>query len=120
MRPLLIAEGDRQREHRDAMDEVGGAIDGIDDPAGAGVDRMAARTALLAEDAMIGVVGADAQDERVLDQAVDVADVVAVALGAHILLHHAGEMLACDPPSGPGQLDDEGAHAGHGPMVAGR
>jgi hypothetical protein len=59
------------------MQEVGGAVERIDDP-----ERvvLAARAAFLREDGVLGVVPADDVDDLPLGGPVDLADVVVAAL----------------------------------------
>src|SRR6186713_2091895 len=82
---LTITEGDRYRKLGDAVDEVGGAVDGIDDPQGITIHRLSAGTTLLTQNLVVGVVRADAADKGVLHQLVRMADVVAVGLHPHVL-----------------------------------
>ena len=68
------------------MQEVGGAVERIDDP-----DRvvLAAAAALLGEDRVLGIVLVDDVDDLALGGAIDLADVVVAALG--------GDLQALEP-----------------------
>ena len=83
----VVEDADRRGVEREAVDEVGGAVDGVDDPdelvvgIGVGVD-------LLADDAVGGEALRDALAEEALDGVVDLADGVArgVAVVAVVLV----------------------------------
>src|SRR3984957_1331347 len=72
---------DRYREHREAVQEVGGAVERIDDPDGIVV---AAAAAFLGQDRVLGIVLVNNVDDVALSGAVDFADVVVATLGGDL------------------------------------
>jgi hypothetical protein len=78
LQPALDLAGDRDCEHREAVQEVGRAVERVDDPHRVAV---AARAALLGEERMAGVVALDDADDLGLRGLVDLGDEVIAALG---------------------------------------
>jgi hypothetical protein len=74
-----VAERDRHRELREAMQEVRGAVERVDDPL---VLVVALRAALLGEDRVVRVGAVDDADDLVLGEPVDLGDEVVALLGA--------------------------------------
>ena len=80
----LAAEGQRDRHavHREAVQEVRGAIERVDDPHVVAVLGAVLATRFLGQDAVARVGGEDGLDDRGLGRAVDFADEVIRPLGA--------------------------------------
>jgi hypothetical protein len=72
--------GDRHGEHREAVQEVGGTIERVDDP-----ERIvrAARAAFLGEECMLRIVAADGGDDFLLGRVVHLGDEVVAPLGSN-------------------------------------
>jgi len=70
--------GDRDREYREAVEEIRGAVERVDDPDGL---VLAAASALLGQERVRGVVAADAGDDLLLGGLVDLGDEVVAPLG---------------------------------------
>src|SRR5580692_11407533 len=75
----LMLDRDRYRKHRETVQEIGGAIQWIDDP-----DRLilTAAATLLGQNGMIGIELVDDLDDLAFGRTVDFADVVVTAFGA--------------------------------------
>jgi len=82
------AAADGHAEVREAVQEVGGAVERVDDPldgvAGAALARTGDRAALLAEEGVVGIGAADGGDDVRLGHLVDLADEVVAALARHL------------------------------------
>src|ERR1700693_1145963 len=81
LEPTALLDRNRDCEHREAVQEVGGAIERIDDPDDLAV---AAATAFLGQERMRGIEFADDRDDLALGGLVDLADVVVAALGGDL------------------------------------
>ena len=96
------------------MQEVGRAVERVDDPDVLGVEVLVAARAFLGEDRVVGVGGVDRLDDRALGLAVDLADEVLRSL------HRDGEEIevaraAIDDVAGaPGGLHRRREHRMHG------
>ncbi len=78
LEPTLLLAGDGHRERREAVQEVGRAVERIDDPDGV---VLAAAAALLGEHRVVRIVVADDADDFLLRVAVDLAHEVVAPLG---------------------------------------
>ena len=104
--------GDRYREHREAVHEVGGAVQRVDDPDGV---AAAAGAALLGEEGVVGVGRADVLDDRALGGAVDLGDEVVAALGGDVQAVEPDQAADDDFARAAGGADgdvEEGVHRG--------
>src|SRR5215469_500570 len=79
LEPALLLAGDRDGESRKAMQEVGGAVERIDDPDAV---VLAAAAALLREHGVVRIVVADDADDLLLGVAIDFADEVVAPFGS--------------------------------------
>jgi len=70
--------GDRHGKHREAVQEVGRAIQRIDDPQRL---MLAAAAAFFGEKRMLRIESADAADDLLLGRVVDLGDEVVAPLG---------------------------------------
>ena len=93
LEPAAMLDGDRDGEHRKAVQEIGGAVERIDDPH----ELVAAAAAgLLAQEAMVGMHAPHRLDDVPLGHVVDFGDEIVPALGLHVEAGHAVEVADDD------------------------
>lgn len=92
---FALAHGDGDAEVGDAVEEVDGAIDGVDDPLAVGV--LITAEAFFAIEGVVGEVGGDASEDEVLGLAVELElEVVMEGLiDGLVLVEVVAEKLAC-------------------------
>jgi hypothetical protein len=108
----LAAKGqrDRHRVHRQAVDEVGGAIERIDDPQVLAVLGAVLAARLFGQDGVAGVGGEQDFDDRPFGRLIDLGDEVVDTLGGDLQPFDV-ECGAVDDRSGcAGRLDGDVEH----------
>lgn len=82
--PLRDDEAQRDADGGEAVDEVGGAVDGIDDEAGHVGDALFRLERLLADEVVLGVARDQARGDQVLDGLVGLGDDVGGWVGERV------------------------------------
>src|SRR3569623_1591439 len=101
----LVAQCDRHRKLRKAVQEIGGAVEWVDHP---GILAAALFPALFGEDAMIGMRLADGLDDLLFGAVVDLGHEIVAAFALDLQAVHALERAG----------DDGAGLAGGGPLGA--
>jgi hypothetical protein len=78
-----VLQADRHRELREAVNEIGGAVQRIDDPQVIDVAFGPARARLLGQDRVVRIRCRQHRDDGLLGRPIDLGDEVAAALARH-------------------------------------